>query len=171
MNKICILGFLLFAGCSRPFDTPTDVVPVVNYCPAVSETGCSFELNGACFIIPYSERYVVDRETLLVEAEEAVLLAGDYWSVDPFTVIDGWTVTAYRDPFTCGYSDNAGGCNYGRLCGQMAVATRLGCFRSLLIHEIGHVVIDDPNHSDPRWIHWKQEEWSAWCTTDCLLSH
>jgi hypothetical protein len=88
-----------------------------------------------------------------VEGTVAAALA--YWGAD-WTVLRGRTITLSGAPFvSCGGNPRALGCSDG----DIRVTTSdpgIGTFRcveeTVLVHEIGHAVLGDPLHEDPRWM-------------------
>jgi hypothetical protein len=77
-----------------------------------------------------------------------------YWG-GAWSELEGRSVTFVDDPAVPCHGMEALGC----FDGDIRVTTRdpsLGTFacveETVLVHEIGHAVIGDPNHTDPRWM-------------------
>jgi hypothetical protein len=79
-----------------------------------------------------------------------------YWG-GTWSDLAGFTITITDAPsVACGGSTSALGCQEGR---SIRLTTRdpgIGTFacveQTVLVHEIGHAVIGDPHHADPRWM-------------------
>jgi len=87
--------------------------------------------------------------------ESTIDAALAYWGGE-WTVLRGRTVTLSGGAYvSCGPSQRALGCYDG----DIRVSTAdpgIGTFRcveqTVLVHEVGHAVIGDRNHEDPRWM-------------------
>ncbi len=87
--------------------------------------------------------------------ESTVDAALSYWGGD-WKSLEGSTITLEDSQHVhCGSSSDAIGCQDGNI----RVSTRdpsLGTWdcveETVLVHEVGHAVIGDTNHTDPRWM-------------------
>ena len=86
--------------------------------------------------------------------ESTVEVALDYWG-GSWKDLDGKTITFEgAQHVKCGDKSGAVGCYDG----DIRVSTRdIGFMfycveETTLVHEVGHAVIGDPDHSDPRWL-------------------
>ena len=87
--------------------------------------------------------------------ESTVAAALQYWG-GSWSNLAGMTITLEDGPYvTCGGSDRSLGC----FDGNIRMVTRdpgIGVFScvetTVLVHEIGHAVIGDRMHQDPRWM-------------------
>lgn len=86
--------------------------------------------------------------------ESTIEAALEYWGGD-WSHLSGRTITFEGTRYVqCGSSTSAIGC----FDGDLRVSTRDIAFtyqcveQTVLVHEIGHAVIGDPNHTDPRWM-------------------
>ena len=98
-----------------------------------------------------------ERLALVASASRAITLGADLWGADPATVLDGWVVVYGGYAYPCPVADEgrwpADGC-YGREEPVLRVNTSAapaGCRMAALVHELGHLVIGDAAHLDPRW--------------------
>jgi hypothetical protein len=87
---------------------------------------------------------------------ESVLdVALRYWGGD-WSHVAGRTVTFAAGPYVaCGGADRAIGCYDGdvTVTASEAATGHLPCVElTVLAHEIGHAVVGDPRHEDPRWM-------------------
>jgi hypothetical protein len=110
---------------------------------------------------PRGVRLVVDTTVPFVRApdfqarlENTVDAALQYWG-GTWSDVDGRTVTLVDSQ----YVDCNGVSSLGCFDGNIRFTTRdpgMGEFAcveaTVLVHEIGHAVIGDPNHTDPRWM-------------------
>lgn len=83
-----------------------------------------------------------------------IQLALDYWGGD-WSDLDGVTLTISDDPTVTCLGTQALGCFDGNI--RMTTRDRSdGTFscveETVLVHEIGHAVIGDADHTDPRWM-------------------
>ncbi len=87
--------------------------------------------------------------------ESTIAAALAYWGGD-WSAMRGRTVTLSDEPYvSCGGKQSAIGCYDGDI--RFTTADPLiGTFhcveQTVLVHEIGHAVIGDPMHEDPRWM-------------------
>ena len=77
------------------------------------------------------------------------------WGGDP-AALDGYVLTFEQLPFECGRAGAAAeriaGCTWESAKVIQLLAWGSACVEaSLLAHEVGHVVIGDNGHADPRW--------------------
>jgi hypothetical protein len=86
--------------------------------------------------------------------ESTVQAALDYWGGD-WSDLAGRSITFEQDQtVTCGSHNGAFGC----FDGDIRLTTRDPAFvfscveQTVLVHEVGHAVIGDPTHQDPRWM-------------------
>ncbi|MGB8932619.1 MAG: hypothetical protein WCC48_15350 [Anaeromyxobacteraceae bacterium] len=77
-----------------------------------------------------------------------------YWG-GSWRDLDGVTITLAGEQYVACETPNAIGCNDG----DIRVSTRdpsIGTWQcveqTVLVHEVGHSVIGDPDHTDPRWM-------------------
>ena len=87
--------------------------------------------------------------------DETIDVALAYWG-GTRADLDGKTIVLSDAPYVRGCAPTAVGCYDGEI---LAVSTRdpsLGSFacveETALVHEIGHAVLGDPDHVDPRWM-------------------
>jgi hypothetical protein len=77
-----------------------------------------------------------------------------YWGGD-WRLLHGVTIALEGDRYVaCGGAPGAVGCHDGdiRVSTQDAGITFSCVEETVLVHEIGHAVIGDPRHLDPRWM-------------------
>lgn len=89
-----------------------------------------------------------------IESTLAAALA--YWG-GGWTDLDGATVELSDAPHVaCGTSSAALGCQEGRSIRLTVQDPSVGQFacveQTVLVHEVGHAVMGDPMHLDPRWM-------------------
>lgn len=112
-----------------------------------------FEVNGAAVWVETSAPFA--RQAVFPQRIETTLeVALRYWGGD-WEDLRGRSITLGGDYVACNGHDRALGC----FDGDIRVATAdpgLGTFRcveqTVLVHEVGHAVIGDPLHEDPRWM-------------------
>jgi len=119
-----------------------------------------FYVHGAGVIVDTDAPFA--RRPDFPERLEGVLsVALDYWGGD-WRHIQGRTITFSAGPYVaCGGSDRAIGCFDGdvRVATSEPVTGSLPCVEeTVLIHEIGHAVIGDRTHEDPRWMQFEPVE-------------
>ncbi len=95
------------------------------------------------------------RSELPGRIESTISVALSYWGGD-WSVLRGRAITLSGAPYVdCNGSDRALGCYDGDVR-ITTIDPGIGTFRcveeTVLVHEIGHAVIGDPLHEDPRWM-------------------
>jgi hypothetical protein len=131
---------------------------------------CSLLVAAACGAPPPHVDFVVHRTAVVVETDATFAQRPDFPARLESTVaaalrhwggrwddLAGTTVTLTGDPYvTCGDSTSALGCHVGKAIRLTTRDPGLGSFscveQTVLVHEIGHAVIGDPRHDDPRWM-------------------
>ncbi len=87
--------------------------------------------------------------------ESTVSAALGYWGGD-WSALRGRTITLSGDPYvSCGGNDRALGCYDGdvRVTTSDPASGPFQCVeQTVLVHEIGHAVLGDALHEDPRWM-------------------
>jgi hypothetical protein len=88
--------------------------------------------------------------------ESTLAAALDYWGGD-WRDLDGSTIVLTDAPrVTCGASTSALGCHEGRSIRLTVRDPAVGQFacveQTVLVHEVGHAVLGDAMHLDPRWM-------------------
>ena len=87
--------------------------------------------------------------------ENVISIALDYWGGD-WRDLAGTTISLSAGPYvTCGSSDRAIGCFDGdlRISTSDPGAGGFSCVeQTVLVHELGHAVLGDRMHTDPRWM-------------------
>jgi hypothetical protein len=131
-----LLCCLLVAGCGGKEDP-------VNF--SFHEVGVRVETNAA----------FAHRDGFQGRLEEVVSASLSYWGGD-WSRLAGRTITFSSGPYvTCGATTSASGC----FDGELRIATwdpgvgTVSCVeQTVLVHEIGHAIIGDRMHQDPRWM-------------------
>lgn len=123
-----------------------------------------FYVNGAAVFIETAAPFA-RQPALPSRVESTIEAALAYWGGD-WTHIQGRAITFGGDYVACAGHDRALGCYDG----DIRVATAdpgVGTFQcveqTVLVHEIGHAVIGDAMHEDPRWMQfdWLAEEFAG----------
>lgn len=87
--------------------------------------------------------------------EDVASVALAYWGGD-WSALDGRTITFSSGAWVaCNGVVNAGGCFDGdvRVADTDPGVGEVSCVeQTVLVHEIGHAVLGDPLHEDPRWM-------------------
>lgn len=88
--------------------------------------------------------------------ESTMAAALDYWGGD-WSDLDGVVIELTDAPHVaCGGMDSALGCHEGRSIRLTVRDPSIGEFacveQTVLVHEVGHAVVGDPMHLDPRWM-------------------
>ena len=134
-----------------------EVSPVVAWAAAALLAGC----GGAQAGKPQGVRVVVESSAAFTTApdfqarlDNTIDAALEYWG-GSWSDVDGKVITLVDDQ----YVDCNGGSALGCFDGNIRLTTRdpgVGTFacieETVLVHEIGHAVIGDPDHTDPRWM-------------------
>lgn len=133
-----LLASLILAGaaCGRPASEP-DL--------QVRDIGVVLETTA-----PFAQR-----SDFQARLETTIQAALDYWGGD-WSDLSGKTLTLSDDSYvTCGGNASSLGCYDGnlRLTTKDPALGTFSCVEAtVLVHEIGHAVIGDENHEDPRWM-------------------
>lgn len=105
-------------------------------------------------VIAHSSAEFTRQPTFPARLEETVAAALDYWG-GTWDKLAGVTITFEDSRYVeCGGSQNAVGCYDGNI----HVSTKDSGFtyycveETTLVHEVGHAIIGDPRHTDPRWL-------------------
>jgi hypothetical protein len=121
-------------------------------CPPPST--CEWVVRGACVnesqVLPVVG---LDRVRVAERLDYMIVWGADFWQVDPNTILRDWHLILQDRISSCGSTENAGGCSI-RFCHEIELAAPSGvpsCVVQSLPHEMGHVVLEDPHHRDPRW--------------------
>ena len=133
--KALILALL--AGCAVPQTDcrTTDTIEVV---------------EGICVEAPSTVEFpIVDTAPLARQTERALSLAARVWGLEP-GALTGWTVRYQRGWLACGTTWTYG-CAFPAARLIVAAPGPSGCAAGVLIHEVGHALIGDMAHADPRW--------------------
>ena len=112
-----------------------------------------FRVRGAAIVVNSSAPFALQAD-LPARIESTVDVGLAYWGGN-WRILDGMTITLEGDRYVdCGGMGGAIGCYDGdiRVSTQDASITFSCVEQTVLVHEIGHAVIGDPNHLDPRWM-------------------
>jgi len=130
------------AGCARPEPAP------------------DFEVRGLGVMVATDAPFA-QRPDLAARIETTIQAALDYWG-GSWAGLQGATLTlSGAASVPCGMG-SALGCFDGdiRITTRDPGAGTFSCVEAtVLVHEVGHAVVGDPGHSDPRWM--EMEELSA----------
>ncbi len=113
-----------------------------------------FSLHGAR-VVAETDAPFARQPDFAARIESTAEVALAYWG-GSWADLEGRSITLTGDPYvSCGGAASSLGC----FDGSIRVTTRdpsVGTFscveETVLVHEIGHAVIGDPNHQDPRWM-------------------
>lgn len=113
-------------------------------------------VGGARLVADPHAEFQVERAGLVEEAGRTIALGAALWGAAPATALDGWVIVFSGGWFPCRTAQGATwtwGCTYPAEAVIYAAPddgpTR--CRTSVLVHELGHVVLGDGDHADPRW--------------------
>jgi hypothetical protein len=112
-----------------------------------------FYVNGAGVIVA-SDAPFTRRPDLPARVESTVGAALGYWG-GTWRDIEGRTITLEGSQHVaCPGAADAIGCYDGDIrVSTTDVGSTFSCVEeTVLVHEVGHAVIGDPDHSDPRWM-------------------
>lgn len=145
--RLAALTLLMAAACGGP-EAPAAVA-----FPGSATIG---EAHGARVVAVPRAEFPIETTGLLAEVERSIEVGAEVWGVDD-GVLSGWTIAFQGGWFPCQTAAGAEwtwGCTYPahRLVYAAPDDGPLRCRSSVLVHEIGHVVIGDPAHTDPRWV-------------------
>jgi hypothetical protein len=129
------LAVLVMAGCGGASEAPDFVVRGAG---VVVRSGAVFTQSS-----DFPQR---------VESTVGAALA--YWGGD-WSALEGRLITFDGAPYvTCGAQGNSVGCYDGNIrLSTLDAGQPLRCVEeTVLVHEIGHAVIGDADHADPRWM-------------------
>lgn len=112
-----------------------------------------FAVRGA-FVVIRSGAPFVQRPDFPARIESTIDAALGYWG-GTWQSLEGRTITLYGSQYVpCAGTPDAVGCYDG----DVRVSTRDVSFtyscveETVLVHEVGHAVIGDLDHTDPRWM-------------------
>jgi hypothetical protein len=125
---------------------------------AVLATACGqrpdFELHGVGIVVA-SQTPFVTHPDLPGRLESTIEAALGYWG-GSWTDLRQVTITLEDSRYVeCAGHASATGCFDGRdlRVSTLDLGTPFACVeQTVLVHEIGHAVIGDPSHLDPRWM-------------------
>jgi hypothetical protein len=105
-------------------------------------------------VVVASDAPFASKVDLPARIESTVGVALAYWRGD-WSALEGKTLTLKGDRYVhCAGNSGAIGCYDGniRVSTQDAGFTYYCVEETVLVHEVGHAVIGDPGHLDPRWM-------------------
>jgi hypothetical protein len=147
--------FLLVASCSMLLTLGAACGEQRKPCPeAPGSFAC---VDGATLALASANSCEFPLEsTVGVEAQtaRALELAGTLWGMDPTELVTGWTITYCRGWFVCAGGGTASwtwGCAHLDTEVIQAAPGPSRCVTGVLIHELGHLVVGDLAHEDPRF--------------------
>ena len=113
------------------------------------------EVHGAAVVLHTTAPFAQEPD-FPGRIESTLAEALDYWGGD-WSVLQGTTIELTDAPHvTCGTSTSSLGCQEGRsirLTVHDPSIGQLACVeQTVLVHEVGHAVLGDPLHLDPRWM-------------------
>lgn len=135
-RRAATLAVLGLAACGTAGDPPPD-----------------FFVRGVGVVVASSAPFVHQAD-LPARIESTAGAALAYWGGD-WSAVEGRTITLEGDRWVaCAGATGAVGCFDGnfRVSTQDAGVTWSCIEQTVLVHEIGHAVIGDPQHLDPRWM-------------------
>mgnify|MGYP005812403927 CR=1 FL=1 len=113
-----------------------------------------FHVRNTAVVIRSSAAFTRQND-LPTRIESTIEAALSYWG-GTWQQLDGKTVVLDGSAHvTCGGVDNAIGCYDGDAVhvSTQDAGTALRCVEeTVLVHEVGHAIIGDPGHADPRWM-------------------
>jgi hypothetical protein len=125
---------------------------------ALAAAGCQrapeFRVHGVNVVVDSIAPFAL-RPDLPPRVESTIQVALEYWG-GSWRDLDGRTLTLVGDTYVeCEGRHDAVGC----FDGDLRVATRdvaagtYACVeQTSLVHEVGHAILGDPLHEDPRWM-------------------
>ncbi len=122
-------------------------------CGVAAAPAPDFYLHGAGIVVDSSAPFALQAD-LPTRVESTVDAALAYWG-GSWRILEGVTVALKDDRYVeCAGTAEAIGCYDGniRVSTQDAGVTYSCVEETALVHEIGHAVIGDPGHLDPRWM-------------------
>lgn len=146
VSSLLVLVYALFspAGCGRPQPCPD----------ADRSFAC---VDGATLALdapPRCEYPLAGSAGLEAQTAKALELAGRLWGVDPEAYVTGWVIEFCQGWFVC---SGGGTATWTWGCARLdenvisAAPGPTRCAAGVLIHELGHLVVGDLAHADPRF--------------------
>lgn len=126
------------------------VLAALGGCCPYTPSECVAVIENACVVLDVEDPAAVTAEDL-ARLDAALVAGGRFWGVDPAHVLRGWTIVLHGSRDVCGVSGASGCCT--RECHRIDLGAddEPGCIEWAAIHELGHAVIHDGDHTDPRW--------------------
>jgi hypothetical protein len=141
--------------------------------------GADFYVRGTAVVVE-SDAPFVRHPDLPSRIESTVDAALQYWG-GTWEDLEATTIVLGGDHVVCGTNPSALGCFDGAL--KIATADpgtgQVTCVeQTVLVHEVGHAVIGDPLHTDPRWMELEpvgdalqgRRGYTSTGEVDCLIS-
>jgi hypothetical protein len=114
----------------------------------------SFQVRGAAVVVGSTAPFTLEGD-FPARLESTLATALRYWE-GSWSDLEGVSITFVDDQYVpCEGHSEAIGCYEN---GEISVSTHdfgvtLRCVEeTALVHEVGHVIIGDPDHTDPRWM-------------------
>ena len=126
-------------------------------CGVATTPQTDFHVRGVGVVVHSTAPFTLQAD-LPARIESTVGAALAYWG-GSWRMLEGVTITLDSDRFVaCAGSTGAVGCYDGdiRVSTQDAGASYACVEATVLVHEIGHAVIGDQSHVDPRWMDFAQ---------------
>lgn len=121
---------------------------------ACADPAPDFYVHGTGVVVETGAAFA-HRPDLKPRMEAALGAALAYWG-GSWTRLAGTRIVLVDGPYLrCGSTDHALGCYDGELSVSSADpgTGTLHCVeQTVLVHEVGHAMIGDPRHEDPRWM-------------------
>jgi hypothetical protein len=89
--------------------------------------------------------------------DRALDRAFGYWSAPP-DVLAGWVVTYEDHEVVCNGARASGCCSWREGTLRLQVLDPACPETAQLVHELGHAVLHDPGHRDPRWSRGREQD-------------
>ena len=113
----------------------------------------SFYVRGTAVVVQTSAPFA-QHPDLPARIESTIDAALQYWG-GTWSDLEGRTLVLAGDHVACGTDPSAVGCYDGalRVATSDPGAGQVSCVeQTVLVHEVGHAVIGDQLHTDPRWM-------------------
>ncbi|MFO0583198.1 MAG: hypothetical protein U0229_13085 [Anaeromyxobacter sp.] len=138
---------------ARPLSMLT-LVALATACGAPYRPAPAFEVHGADVVVDSGAPFAA-RHDLRDRVTSTLAVALGYWGGD-WDTLDGVTVTLTDErEVRCGDRWALGCFTPGEIrvvTGDPADGTFDCVEQTVLVHEVGHAVLGDPDHRDPRWM-------------------
>jgi hypothetical protein len=129
---------------------PWPLVAFIASCCPYTPPACIARIQNACVVLDLADPATVTTDDL-ARLDAALIEGGHFWSVEPARILRDWTIVLHGSRQSMCRPGASGCCTPECHLIDLAADDEPTCIEWAAAHELGHAVIYDPGHTDPRW--------------------